>query len=45
MNISINTEVLSEDIRKLIAELEAVGESLDPRGRAEVICSRREKLP
>jgi len=45
MNISINHHVLSDDIRKLIAELEAVGESLDPRGRAEVICSRREKLP
>lgn len=45
MNVNINRQVLSEDIRKVIAELEAVGESLDPRGRAEVICSRREKLP
>ncbi len=45
MNIGINKEVLSEDVRKLIAELEAVGESLDPHGRAEVVCSRREKLP
>lgn len=45
MEFSVDSRTLDKDIANSVAALEAVFKTLDVGGRAEVVCSRRVKLP
>lgn len=45
MIFSIDRRALRDSIAEIKVNIDAVGETLDPGGRAEVVVSRRKKLP